>query len=34
MDPKNLIRMILVLAILGAIVLYGSRLASTVAQKV
>jgi hypothetical protein len=34
MDVKNLIRMVLVLAILGAIVLYGSRIAGNVAAKV
>lgn len=34
MDPKQIIRMILVLALLGAIVLYGSRVAGRVAAKV
>ena len=34
MDPKNVIRMVLVLAALGAIVYYGSRVASNVAAKV
>lgn len=34
MDPRNIIRMILVLAALGAIVYYGSRVAGNVAAKV
>jgi hypothetical protein len=34
MDPKNIARMILVLAALGAIVYYGSRIAGNVAAKV
>lgn len=33
MDVNSLIRMVLVLALLGAIVLYGSRLAARVASK-
>lgn len=33
MDVGNLIRLVLILALLGAIVLYGSRLAASVARK-
>lgn len=34
MDVGNIIRMLIALAIIGAIVLYGSRLAGRVATKV